>query len=185
MEVHYLSFLINEKLEPDEDDLSMIVDEYVSNNKALVKNFSNGFLEKFKKKCQNQLKYYESLKTFSNKKDLIIQYWKTFDNYSLSIMYLKFINLMNINGYTDNKFIVYFSELLLTNIDPDPRNRLTIVDTIQKFNGFLNKDINEGIEMFKDFKKKFISNKSDIVKELSYDKKSIKLQTLQIRKSLS
>ena len=94
LEVHYMSYLINENIEPNEDELNNIVEEFVDNNKGLTKNFSEKFLLKYKNKCLKQLKFYNSLKSFHEKKNYIMSYWNTFDNYSLSIMYLKFINLL-------------------------------------------------------------------------------------------
>jgi len=184
LEVHYIAYLINENSDPDDDDLISIVDEYVDNNKGLTKNFSENFLKKFKDKCLYQLEFYNSMETYKERKEYIMTYWNTFDNYSLSIMYLKFIYFININGYSKNKFISHFAELLLQNIDPDPENRNSIVDTIQKFNGFLTQDINSGIKIFKDFKKNFIDEKKDIDKVLNIERKTGKIETLKIRKSL-
>ena len=184
LEVHYIAYLINENSDPDDDDLISIVDEYVDNNKGLTKNFSENFLKKFKDKCLYQLEFYNSMETYKERKEYIMTYWNTFDNYSLSIMYLKFIYFININGYSKNKFISHFAELLLQNIDPDPENRNSIVDTIQTFNGFLTQDINSGIKIFKDFKKNFIDEKKDIDKVLNIERKTGKIETLKIRKSL-
>ena len=184
LEVHYMAYIINEDSDPEDNDLISIVDEYVDNNKGLTKNFSTNFLKKFKDKCLYQLKFYNSMETYKERKKYIMTYWDTFDNYSLSIMYLKFIYFININGYTKNKFISHFTELLLQNIDPDPENRNSIVDTIQKFNGFLTQDINIGIKVFKDFKKNFIDEKKDIDKVLDIERKTGKIETLKIRKGL-
>mgnify|MGYP000397659667 CR=1 FL=1 len=124
------------------------------------------FIKKYKEKSVNQLKFYNSFETFEERKKYIMGFWTTFDNYSLSIMYLKFIHFINTTGYTDNKFIIHFTELLLKNIDPNPENRLDISDTIQKFNGFLTQDIHVGIKVFKNLKKNFIDDKKDIDKVL-------------------
>ena len=185
LEVHYMSFLIHEKSYASEEDLIDIMNEYVDNNKALIKNFSPDFLKKFKEKCMSQLKFYNSLQSFQEKKQYIMKHWKTIDNYSLSIMYLKFIYFININGYSENKFIIHFSELLLENIDPNPEKRNSLVNTVQKFNGFLSQDIYKGIKIFKDLKKNFIDEKKDIDKVLDIERKSGKIETLKIRKSLN
>jgi serine/threonine protein kinase len=185
LEVHYIAYLINENPNPTEDNISDIVKEYVDNNKGLIKNFSPSFIKKYKEKCLAQLKYYNSLQTFEKRKKYIMSFWTTFDNYSLSIMYLKFIHFINTNGYSDNKFIIHFSELLLQNIDPNPENRLDITDTIQKFNGFLTQDIHSGIKVFKNFKKDFIDNKKDIDEVLEIERKTNKIESLKIRKSLA
>ena len=185
LEVHYIAYLINENSNPTDDDLIDIVKEFVDNNKGLIQNFSPFFIKKYKEKCVNQLKYYNSFQTFEERKKYIMGFWTTFDNYSLSIMYLKFIHFINTNGYTDNKFIIHFTELLLQNIDPNPENRLDISDTIQKFNGFLTQDIHVGIKVFKDFKKNFIDGKKDIDKVLKKERKTGKIESLKIRKSMS
>ena len=66
-----------------------------------------------------------------------MKYWKTFDNYSISIMYLKFLKVINVDGFKNNKFIIFFSELLLQNIHPNPDKRLSLINTIHTFNAFL------------------------------------------------
>ena len=86
-----------------------------------------------------QLQKYNALKTFQDKK-IYNELLKSIDNYSLSIMYLKFINLINLDGYTHNNFISKFTEILLKNIDPNPELRLSVYDTMQKFNNILNKE---------------------------------------------
>ena len=85
----------------------------------------------------------------------------------------------------NNKFIIHFTELLLKNIDPNPENRLDISDTIQKFNGFLTQDIHVGIKVFKNLKKNFIDDKKDIDKVLKKERKTGKIESLKIRKSMS
>ena len=184
LEIHYLSFLINESKEPTEDDLVDLVNTLVDSNKGLIRNFSPTFLKNYKKKCFKQLVYYERFKTFEEKKNHIMGFWKTFDNYSLSIMYLKFLSYIYDGNYEENRFVVYFTKLLLKNIDPNPENRLSITKTIQEFNGFLQSDIVEGVKVFKNFQKKFIDEKSVIDKNLSKAKSVENHETIAIRESL-
>ena len=87
LEVHYMAYLINENSNPTDDDLIDIVEEYVDNNKGLIQNFSPFFIKKYKEKCVNQLKYYNSLQTFEERKKYIMSFWTTIDNYS-SINYV-------------------------------------------------------------------------------------------------
>ena len=95
-----------------------------------------GFLKRYKTKCEKQLRYYNSIE-YNERIEKILNYWATFDNYSLSIMYLKFLYYINIEGFQNNPFTIFFSKLLLQNIDPNPEKRLTILQTIHTFNGFL------------------------------------------------
>ena len=82
--------------------------------------------------CIEFLKKYENIPGDIVIKELI-QYYKTWDQYSLSILYLKFYKIIFINGFFESKFILNFSQLLLTNISPDPNKRLSLYDTLQKY----------------------------------------------------
>ena len=43
LEVHYISYLINENKDPSQEELVNIVEEFVDNNKGITKNFSESF----------------------------------------------------------------------------------------------------------------------------------------------
>ena len=91
LEVHYMSYLLHESEDPSEDALMDMASRYVEGNKGLTKNFSPEFLKKFTNKCYDQLIYYKSL-GLQKAIEKILSYWKTFDNYSLSIVFLKLSN---------------------------------------------------------------------------------------------
>ena len=121
--------------------------------------------------------------------ELILSYWKTFDNYSMSIMYLKFLHYININGFIDNQFIIFFSKLLLRNIDPNPEDRLSLVETLHTFNTFLyQKNINN-IKTFEQLTDSFIENRREMEDEITLDKKKGLYQTktmrIKLRRSVS
>lgn len=180
LEIHYLCYLTNTNKEPTNDELKEIAKKYVEGNKAIQRNFSPDFLKKYEKKCAKQLEKYNKL-SFEERVDKILSYWKTFDNYSLSIMYLKFLHYININGFIDNQFIIFFSKLLLRNIDPNPDNRLNLVETLHTFNTFLyQKNINN-IKTFEQLTDSFIENKIKIDKEVTMDKKKGLYQTKTMR----
>ena len=60
-------------------------------------------------------------KTFASNMDEALKYWKTWDNYALSMVYIDI--LKNTFNKTDNKFISYFMKLLVDNICLDPSKR--------------------------------------------------------------
>jgi hypothetical protein len=60
-------------------------------------------------------------KSFASNMDEALKYWKTWDNYALSVAYLDI--LKNTFNKTDNKFISYFMKLLVDNICLDPSKR--------------------------------------------------------------
>ena len=181
LEIHYLSYILHKNKEPTNDELNELATKYVKENKALNKNFSPWFLKKYKEKCIRQLKKYNDM-PYMNRIEYLFGYWETFDNYALSIMYLKFLRYININGFLDNHFIIFFSKLLLKNIDPNPDNRLTIVETIHTFNTFLYQKDNEmNIQTFEELTDSFIENRSDIDKEMTLDKKKSVFETKSMK----
>lgn len=183
LEIHYMSYLLHESEEPSNDRLLDMADRYVEGNKALTKNFSPGFLEKFKTKCYEQLIYYKSL-GLQKAIEKILSFWKTFDNYSLSIVFLKLINYINIEGYIKNNFIIFLTKLLLQNIDPNPERRLSIKETIHAYNGFLyKKEINDE-NIFEEVKELFVNNKAAINEQLDLERKIERQETVTIKKFL-
>ena len=180
LEIHYICYLVNKNKEPTSEELKEICKKYVDGNKALQRNFSPNFKKKYLEKCIKQLEKYNKLQ-YDDRIDKLLGYWKTFDNYSLSIMYLKFLHYININGFIDNQFIIFFSKLLLRNIDPNPDNRLSMVETIHTFNTFLyQKNINN-IKTFEQLTDSFIENREELNKEITLDKKKGLYQTKTLR----
>lgn len=180
LEVHYISYLFNKNKNPVKKELKDIVNEFVKNNRALQKNFSPEFLKKYKEKCLKQLIKYNAIE-FNDRINKIINYWKTFDNYSISIMYLKFLRYININGFMDNEFIIFFSKLLLQNINPNPEKRLSLIDTVHTFNTFLyTKNLNH-IQTFEELTENVIKNRKEVNKEMLFENKTELNETKTIK----
>jgi len=180
VEVHYMCYLVNVNRDPALEELRDIAARCVAGNKALQRNFSPTFLKKYEAKCAAQLEKYNKL-DFEDRTTLILDYWETFDNYSVSIMYFKFINYINIDGFVDNEFILFFSKLLLKNIDPNPDSRLTLPDTMHTFNTFLyQKNINN-LKTFEELTESFIENRDKLDHEITRDKKQGVYQTKTMR----
>ena len=171
LEVHYISYILHKKKEPVLKDLKMITNMFIKNNKALTKNFSPNFIKKYNEKCLTQLKIYNAL-PYIQRLEKIVNYWNTFDNYSLSIMYLKFINYINLGKYPNNPFIIFFSQLLLKNIDPNPANRLSIIENIHTFNGFLHKKNINNFITFEQIAHLFVKKRDDISHALKLERNS-------------
>ncbi len=170
LEVHYISYLLNENDNPDDVDIIEIAKKCVESNKALYKNFSPKFLEKYEKECVKTLMNYKKNKnTMSSIKELL-KFWNTWDNYSLSIMYLRFLYYLNINGYIENIFIEKLTEILLTNIHPNPNKRLNIDNTILKFNQTLYEKASD-IKTLQTITNLFINNRKEINKAVKKGEK--------------
>lgn len=171
LEVHYLGLLFNVNKEPNEEELKNLAKIYVENNKGINKNFSPTFLKKFEKNCLAQLKLYNQMK-FDERVKFIMNYWKTWDNYALSITYLRFLRYLAINGFYENSFIKFMGKLLLQNIHPNPIKRLSLIDTTHTFNGFLYKEQINVQATFEELSDEFIKNKENINDKLRKQSKT-------------
>ncbi len=181
LEIHYLCYILNKNKEPSVSELKTIAKDFVENNKGLNKIFSPGFLKRYKTKCEKQLRYYNSIE-YNERIEKILNYWATFDNYSLSIMYLKFLYYINIEGFQNNPFTIFFSKLLLQNIDPNPEKRLTILQTIHTFNGFLyERNINNSIT-FELLAEQFVNKREKISDALKLAKQNDIKETKSMKK---
>ena len=71
------------------------------------------------------------------------------------------INFISNDGFTDNKLIKEFSEILLLNIHPNAAKRLSFDDTKKKYNKLFSLDVSVvGYEsVLNNFDKKIFSNK--------------------------
>ena len=99
-------------------------------------------------------------------------------------MYLKFLYYINIGGFIENNFIIFFSKLLLRNIDPCPEDRLKITETIHTFNIFLyQKNINN-IKTFEELTDTFIENRINMEDKITKDRKHhlVETRTMRIKK---
>jgi serine/threonine protein kinase len=180
IEVHYLCYLLNVNDRPNKNDIEEICKEYVEENIALSMNCSKQFIKKYYKECVNELLNINSL-SFNEQINKVLSSWFTWDNYSLSIIYLIFIYYLNINGYINNKLIIRFSEILLLNIHPNSEKRLNVLKTKQDFTEFLYNMNIESVMNFQEVKEMFLFNKDNINKALQYQKKLIAKKSKSIR----
>jgi serine/threonine protein kinase len=155
LEIHVINFLLHETKDNLTDkDVKSICMKYVKYNKGLI-NFSEGFKRDYLKACENYLQVYVGM---DKKKtiELLVAFYPTWDNYSLSILYLKTFSFMFPNGFHKNSLILYFSQMLLYNIHPNPEKRYTLEETKQKF-----KDIF--------FMEEQVDNYMDLINAFEYD----------------
>lgn len=176
LEIHYINFLLHEKDTPSYNDIKAIAHAYVSNNKPLRLNFSEDFLKKYEDLCMDVLEGYRN--GVSEIIDIIAKSWETWDNYSLSIMYLRIIYYLNISfvhkkpvkSFVANDFTVDFTELLLMNIHPNPKFRYNVKETKQRFDDFFyDKNINN-VSNFQQILSQFESGKDNLEQIVSEDK---------------
>lgn len=139
LEVHIVCYLVIKRLDPKgkitKGELEKVVEKYFKNNKAL-----SIFSESFKKKYYKSMSDYALQFSGKTKKyilDEIIKedIYKTWDNFSLSVLMLRMLDYLFNKGFSDAPFIVAFSQLILMTIHPDPTKRFSIKtskETLQK-----------------------------------------------------
>lgn len=152
LEVQVINFIVNEtKGRLTEKDAEKIAKEYTETNKGLQV-FSEEFIDLYRKSCVNEIKKYvgEDRKKVIYK---LIEFYKTWDNYSLSILYLKTFEYIFSKGFERNSLIILFSQILATNINPDPSKRLSINETREKFNEifYVDENVKDYIELVENF----------------------------------
>jgi serine/threonine protein kinase len=178
LEVHYLNLLIHSNPEPTKQELKSLADIFTKANGALS-GLSSKFRKDFAIACYNQLLTYENL-TLTERKNTVLKYWKTWDNYSLSIIYLKFVYYIvksSKKAILKNKFIEYLTEILLTNIHPNPKHRMSVEKTYNVFNKFIyNNDVNTS-SVFQELSENVSENKIIINKSFSLNKRKIRSLT--------
>jgi hypothetical protein len=138
IEIHTFAYIFHNKLNSlSHSNINNIVSELIRNNYIL-----NNFSETIKQK------YYDDgilfLNKFINKRiDEIISemilYFKSWDNYALSILYLQIIiKIYQSIKNKNNKFMIDFMKLLLKNISFHPNKRFSLTHTKNEFNKIIN-----------------------------------------------
>ena len=125
-------FLLNYLIRFDEESLSeslidIICEKYIKNLKFL-EFFSKDYNKKYKNECIKTLKKY-----INKPKEIImndiLKYINTWDNYSISILYLDIVIIMIKTFSLKGTFINKFVTILLKNILPEPSKRESLHNT--------------------------------------------------------
>jgi serine/threonine protein kinase len=141
IEIHIICYLVKVNPILTKDVLVELVNEYVQNNIGL-KIFSDTFVRRFR---DTAVDYYTKhiIDTGETRDEIIkklLKYIKTWDSYSLSLMFLCFIQFISLSGFIHNKLIIEFSKVLLLNFHPNPEKRLSFDETKKKYNAIFNVD---------------------------------------------
>lgn len=141
LEVHIISFILNETNNTlTENDAERICDDYVNHNDTILQMIGSSFREL----CLLQTRKYIGLNRINTIYNLIKSY-KTWDNYALSILFLKTFKYIfkGEHRLNDNKFI----KLLIMNLNPVIENRLSVLETREKLHELFYMDI-DNLAMF-------------------------------------
>ena len=132
LEVYILFYLIkNNETTLSYSSIETICEFFVENH-PIVPLFSLQYKTQLFQTCCNSLKKYinEPKRSIVNE---IIQYSYTWDNYSLSLLYIYFVCHITKTISLKDCFLVKFYMLLNKNIHPDPKKRETLQNTISQF----------------------------------------------------
>ena len=160
VDVHIINYVINVNSNLTYEELVVLVDTNVKANPALSI-FSEEFVKRYRDLTINTYKKYTNMPG-ENVVTELVKNCNTWDNYSLSVMFLCLINFISYDGFTDNKLIKEFSELLLLNIHPNAARRLSFDETKKRYKKLFSLDVSvDGYEsLLNNFDKKIFVNKA-------------------------
>jgi hypothetical protein len=125
MEFHLLSYIITNKMESiSKFNIKFIVEDVISRIKLdlhIKEKYIIEGIQYFNKYINKSVSYIVE--------DIFI-YKSTWDNYSLSIL---FLDILSSWSSISNPFIDDFKQILIYNIHPNPKLRLTLNDTLNQF----------------------------------------------------
>ena len=132
LDINVISYIMNEtKQELTEEDAIEIA-ELTAASCNVIQDFGPEFADEYRNMCLKQAKKYTNKNRDEVVYDLLTKCW-TWDNYSLSIMFIRVLTLLFPNKDSRNEMVTMFLDLLIKNINPDPDKRLTIEETQKEF----------------------------------------------------
>ena len=186
LEVHLINYILHQNDTLTKPAMRKMAKDYVKNN-IVLRAFSPSFIKKYEEEC-----YYELSKYIGKDSDAIIQrilkYWHTWDNYGLSLLYIKLLYYLirnNDGALIKNKFITFFIELCLKNIHPNPKKRLSVEETLKLFNLFLYNQQIDKDTLFEDIMQQINENKFSIDNAMKKDKKKMTLMSMKTKRNSS
>jgi serine/threonine protein kinase len=141
LDIQTINYLLNKK-EVDEkllnEDIKYLVDNYVKHNKILYL-CTDEFRNNYTNACTDYLMQYEQ-QSIENVVYKLLDTRKTWDLYTLSYNYLKYIYKIfskRDGKYVKNSILIEICQILLSNINPDAKKRLSIEETQKRWKDIL------------------------------------------------
>lgn len=136
LEFHLLAYIQTNKLKSlSKYNIENIINEVTKEN-YILSTYGQTFVSSYKEEA---IKYF--MKYVNKPLSFILtdclQYYYSWDNYSLSILFLDILIHLHKSMKHQNKFIIMFMKLLVCNIHMSPEKRLTINETVLQFNSIL------------------------------------------------
>jgi len=137
-EFHLLAYLLTNKLTSlSLTNIEFIIHDIIENH-YILKTFGPMFVSSYQKEATEYFQKYIN-QSYQYIISDILQFYTTWDNYALSIMYLRILIDIhrNFKANKKNKFIILFMKMLVCNIHLNPLKRLSIKETTNKFDYLL------------------------------------------------
>jgi len=132
IEIHILSYLLTNKLNSlSIYNIETVINDYVLNH-SILKTFGPTFVSSYRSESIQYFTNYVNQSYLYILND-VLSYSGTWDNYALSILYLRILIDIHHSIKIQNKFIILFMKLLVNNIHLNPFKRDTVENTIIKF----------------------------------------------------
>ncbi len=153
LEIHILSYLITNKLTSlSSSNIENVIQDVLKDH-TILKTFGDSVVSSYKVESLNYFKRYVN-QSYEYILTDCLQYSCTWDNYALSIMFLRILIGIHRSIDKKNKFIILFMKLLVSNIHLNPLKRCSIGSTTIQFNHLLDslepKDYKEVIDGLND-----------------------------------
>ena len=164
IEIHFINYLLHVNSKPTLEQVEVICRDVVNRNRLFLM-FSDEFVENYTKKCVAFYSKFVGKKTDSVIKELL-SYYHTWDQYSLSIIYLNMIRHIYGNNIFQNDLLIYFSQLLLKNIDPEPFKRNTVKQILDLHERIFNMG-NTSVKNYRELVNKITVDANGALKEIN------------------
>ena len=143
LDIHIINYIVQVRSDGEYgpihyEELKEIADEYCKGNLALDM-FSADFKKAYKQKC------YSYINTLVGKRNdetlrILLNNYKSWDIYALSIIYLRLVGYIFNNKYPKTKFLAEFIQLNLINISPNPNERMLYEESMNYIDDLISKE---------------------------------------------
>ena len=131
-EIQYIAYLLHVNPNPSDKEIHLFSTSIAMNNHALS-DFTAEFKGRWAGDCY---RYFSGFLGEPSDKVIthLLTFWKTWDNYSLSSMYLRLMQSWHSSGYTSNRVFGGLVEVFLWGMHPSPLVRYTPEKSVSEYN---------------------------------------------------
>jgi hypothetical protein len=150
LELYVIFYLIINNIDSLSYSYIEVIVDYFINNSQVFELSLKEYTISYKETSINYLKKYINIPKIDIINDLL-KNSDTWDNYSLSIIYLHVVYISIRCFSLNNGLLNNFLQILIKNVSPEPSQRLSLNETLQKFNDLFN--LHQNLEVINKIKK--------------------------------